>query len=67
MTIQAIIVRGSTGTYHRSWTGANITACNASGQRRMVRIRPATQAEIERAAPSMFCKKCFPAGKPAAE
>lgn len=52
-----------TGKYHKA-VNENITACNYSGQRRSSRTRKATETEIEKASPEMFCKKCFPNGKP---
>ena len=55
----------STGKYHRSYVGANITNCNASGQRRIPRLITATESELERARDDAFCGKCFPNGKPA--
>ena len=54
----------STGTYHQSYVGANVTNCNASGQRRIPRLITATESELERARDDAFCKKCFPNGKP---
>jgi hypothetical protein len=63
--IEIRIVRAvSTGKYHRSYVGANITSCNASGQRRIPRIATATERELERAGTEAFCRKCFPNGPP---
>ena len=63
--IEIRIVRAvSTGKYHRSYVGANITSCNASGQRRTPRIATATERELERAGAESFCRKCFPNGPP---
>ena len=39
----------STGKYHRSYEGANLTFCNASGQIRIPRLITATERELERA------------------
>ena len=56
-----IIVRHiSTGTYHRGFANSpGVTLCNHSGQRRHMRTRPAKPEEIQRAAASSFCSKCF--------
>lgn len=62
------IARSSTGKYHLA-LGPAATVCSNSGQRRSVytsRVLP-TAKQIETANPEMFCKKCFPNGKPATE
>jgi hypothetical protein len=61
--MSTIIVRqGSTGTYHRGFANCpGITLCNHSGQRRRMWTRPAKPNEIQRAAESCFCRKCFSA------
>jgi hypothetical protein len=61
MTRRTTIARSSTGTYHLG-LGPTCTACS-----RRINNRPATEAEIERSAPGMWCEKCFPNGKPACE
>jgi hypothetical protein len=55
----------NTGKYHYAY-GPNVTACNHSGQRKNCRNAPASDDHIAKAAPDMFCKKCFPNGKPEA-
>ena len=64
-TTRRTVRSASTGKYHRSYVGANITYCNASGQRRIPRLSTATESELARASDDSFCKKCFPNGKPA--
>ena len=59
-----IVRSASTGKYHRSYEGANITSCNASGQVRIPRLVTATERELERARADSFCRKCFPNGAP---
>jgi hypothetical protein len=66
MTTIRIVRSASTGKYHRSYDGANITFCNGSGQIRVPRLVAATPRDTERAAAESFCRKCFPAGKPGA-
>ena len=66
MTIRTVRA-ASTGKYHRSYEGANITFCNASGQIRIPRLITATEREIERASADSFCRKCFPNGAPGRE
>lgn len=53
----------STGKYHLTDHPA-ITFCNYSGQTRSSRNRRATDIELAKASAEMFCKKCFPNGKP---
>lgn len=53
----------STGKYHDAY-GPMVTACNYSGQRKSSRNVPAADEQISKASPEMFCKKCFPLGKP---
>ncbi len=57
-----IVRSATTGKYHRSDEGANITYCNASGQRRIPRLITAAERDIARATPESFCRKCFPNG-----
>lgn len=54
---EQFIGRNSAGKYHRAW-GAT-TNCNFSGQRRSIICRPASIEDCNKAAPEMFCKKCF--------
>ncbi|WP_036041584.1 hypothetical protein [Bradyrhizobium yuanmingense] len=59
-----IILRNpNTGKLHRG--AGNASLCNHSGNRRVPTLRPATDAEISRAANSTWCAKCFPTFKPA--
>lgn len=58
------IVRSNTGTYHKSIEGSSTLFCNYGGYRRMPRFSAAQRGETEKAGEHMFCKKCFPNGKP---
>lgn len=53
----------TTGKYHKT-DSQNYTFCNYSGQSRGAANREAKPEEIKKAADSMFCKKCFPNGRP---
>ena len=50
--------RSVTGKYHQADQFGNC-ACNYNGQARRTYTRPATQAELNTAAETMLCKKCF--------
>ena len=61
-----IIVRTSTGKYHMGRANSSIMHCNYIGQVKPRRPSPARERYFNAAPDSMFCKKCFPNGKPAA-
>ena len=65
MTNIITVVSTRTGKIHKGIENVSgITLCNHSGQNRSVHVVPIGNERLEMADDSMFCKKCFPNGKP---